>query len=150
MRAVLFLAALMLTGCGGASDPPADASGFINETSATDAQLAALWKGAQQQLATQPIPLDPVTNPNNITYAPPNPKALQVEPDGLIVKYGPPPYAPDGAFACSESPTGYCWGITISSHEIEIAPKMILSAGATGWEMQDVILIRLGYNVGGR
>jgi hypothetical protein len=138
--------ALLLAGCGAGTKPTASPSGFINQTTdATDAQLTALWQQAQQALATQPIPMNPVTSPNDITYAKPDPRALQLQPDGLDVIEMPGAY-----FPCSESPTGYCAGLTEGPEQIEVAQKYILSAGGTGYEMQNTMLERLGYNVSGR
>src|SRR5438552_1828666 len=50
------LLALVLAGCGGRATPPA---GFINHTRHSDAELASLWKSAQQNLSQQ-IDLNPL------------------------------------------------------------------------------------------
>lgn len=52
----LALMILLLEGCGGNANP---ASGFVNQTRHTEAELWALWKAAQQNLAQQ-IDLNPL------------------------------------------------------------------------------------------
>ena len=136
-------------------DIPCSPNGFINETTATDAQLLALWQGAQTQLATQPIPLDPVTHPTDITYDPPDPKAMSVEPECQVKIVAQPP-APNvgNGFACTASPTGYCGALTMGGTggpwTIEVVSTAVNSAGTTGWEMQNVILYKLGVSFSGR
>ena len=49
---------MVLLGCSGSSQSPAVA-GFINQTRHSDADLQAIWKGAQQSLAQQ-IDLNPL------------------------------------------------------------------------------------------
>lgn len=180
---VLVAALLLVAGCGmqqpaaiptvatsTITPPPTPAApavacsvnGFFNQSTATDAQLLALWQGAQQQLATQPIPMDPVTNPGNVQYSPPDPRALSIEPACKVTVIALPntqplPTYPPG-FPCppnSDAPPGYyCAGATLGGNggpwTIEVVQNDLLDADATGWEMQNVILIRLGYNVGGR
>jgi hypothetical protein len=134
---------------------PCSPNGFINETEAPDAQLLALWQGAQTQLATQPIPLDPVTDPNDVTYAPPDSNAMSVGPlcQVKIVAMPPAPNVPNG-FVCTASPTGYCGGLTMGGKDgpwtIEVVSSELNSAGTTGWEMQNVILYKLGVSFSGR
>src|SRR5436305_9307579 len=53
---IAILLALVLAGCGGRATPPA---GFINHTRYSDAELASLWKSAQQNLS-QRIDLNPL------------------------------------------------------------------------------------------
>jgi hypothetical protein len=152
---LLLVSFFALTGCGYSTPPQCSASGFINDTSATDAQLKGLWQGAQQQLATQPIPVDPVTSPGNITYAAPNSQALNVEPAcqvTVVTEANVLPASGQPGFACSESPTGYCGGMTLGAGPwtVEVVTPDLLNPGATGWEFQNVILEKLGYNVEGR
>lgn len=139
------MAAAVLTTLAGCGTPTVISDNFNNQTTATQAQLLALWQGAAQQIATQKNPINPVTDPDNPGYWPPDPRALDLEPDGLTVIE-----MPGNAFPCDASPTGYCAGETLSSQKIEIAAKYLLQPDGTGWEMQNVILERLGYNVSGR
>jgi hypothetical protein len=147
---------------GSASCSP---NGFINETSATDAQLLALWQGAQKAIGAAPWPPTPVTNPS-APLKPADPRALTVLPactvtiiaipDALAQSLPGYPNVvhktnPTGIFACpgSDSPTGYCGGETIGN-TIEVAASTAASAGTTGYEMQNVILQKLGYSTSGR
>ena len=151
----ILLLPFMLAGCGDGVTQPCSSSGFINKTDASDTQLGELWQGAQPEMATKPIPLDPVSSSGNITYASPNPKALKVTPDCHVTVTTKPNVLPNSkfpGFSCSESPTGYCAEITLGSGPwtVEIVAPDLLEPGATSWEFQNVILEKLGYNVEGR
>ena len=84
------LSFLLLAACGGmpTADPASSpASGFINNTQHTTAQLWTLWTTAQQNLSQQ-IDLNPLQQ--QVTGAPPNlvpgdPRALNVSPSHLMV-----------------------------------------------------------------
>jgi hypothetical protein len=153
----LSLTLVALVGCGAnfTDGTPCSPNGFINQTALTDAQLLSLWKGAQTQIATQPIPLDPVTDPRDITYDPPDPKAMSMEPQCQVkvVAAAPAPNVPNG-YACSQSPTGYCGGMTEGGSggpwTLKIVSTRLNNPGTTGWEMQNVILYKLGVKFNGR
>src|SRR5437870_10482568 len=57
-RLLVFLACLWLAGCGGGF-PGELPTGFINQTQHSDAELWAIWKTAQQELA-QEVDLNPL------------------------------------------------------------------------------------------
>jgi len=115
----------------------------------------ALWQGAQRTIATQPIPLNPVISPNDVSYDLPDSDAMSVEPGCRvkIVMENPAPGVANG-FACPESPTGYCGGMTLGGYSgpwtIKVVSTAVNSAGTTGWEMQNVILYKLGVKFAGR
>ena len=139
-------------------------------TSATDVQLETLWQQAQQDLATQPIVLNPVTvemHGGTLETVPADPRAYSVKPDCVAV-IGVPDMTvaqlqaenPGLATEHNVDPTGvipapgnaqtkYCVAYTTSG-SIYVAASQVLNPGATGWEMQNVILARLGYNTAGR
>ena len=173
---LLFVAAL--TGCGGGGKfdptPSCATTGFDNQTSggATDSQLQALWQQAQQDLATQPIVLNPVAaqmQGATLQTIAPDSRAtgvqpqciavvavpdltvaqLQAENPGVALQHNTDPtgiiHCPDGALA------KYCHSFTASNNQAAyVAASMVLNFGATGWEFENIILARLGYNTAGR
>ena len=82
---VILILIFTLSACGGSPSTgpsPSATSGFINRTRHSDAQLSALWKAAQQNLAQQ-IDLNPLQR--ELYGAAPNivagdPRALSVSP----------------------------------------------------------------------
>lgn len=127
------------------SAQPCSSDGFINLTTATDEQLESLWVGAQKALATQPIDIDPLGSDPH-TVAPDN-KALDQWP-GCQVEVRTTP----GPFAAPQSPTGYANGETMGAGPwiIQVNEQEVLNPGVTGWEMENVILEKLGISVKGR
>ena len=124
-----------------------------------------MWQRAQQTLATQQIPLNPVTAQVKgvaVVYVSPDPRAYQVSPNCVCVKTVPDIPAqslsaqyqqkgyvdPTGVIQCN-SATGYCHSYT-DNHDVWVAQSLVLNDGATGWEFQNIILDRLGYNDSGR
>jgi hypothetical protein len=100
----------LLLGCGGSSPTPVS-SGFINQTQHSDADLQAIWTEAQQSLA-QKIDLNPLQRlSQNVPpdTRPGDPRALEVEPDQLLVA-PEPDVSPAVLFAASgqqhANPTG--------------------------------------------
>jgi hypothetical protein len=174
---LLFVAAL--TACGGSQlapspSPSCATASFDNRTNGgvTDAQLEALWQQAQQDLATQTIPLNPVTVlmqgavPDLIT---PDSRALGVQPKCIAVIAVPdltvaqlqaenPSTAlqhntnPTGVIHCPEGAQAkYCCAYTASNNEgVYVTASELQNFGATGWEFENIILARLGYNTSGR
>ena len=172
---LLFVA--VLTGCGGsqfAPTPTCASTGFDNRTNggATDAQLQALWRQAQQQLATQNIALNPVTvltQGEALETVSPDSRANGVQPQCIAVVAVPdltvaqlqaenPGVAlqhntdPTGVIHCPEGAQAkYCCAFTASNNAgIYVATSQVLNVGATGWEFENIILARLGYNTAGR
>ncbi len=175
--ATVLLSAPILTGCGGsqfAPTPTCASTSFDNRTNggATDAQLQALWRQAQQQLATQNIPLNPVTAltqgaaPQTLS---PDSRANGVQPQCIAVIAVPDLTVaqlqaenpgvtlqhdtdPTGVIHCPEGAQAkYCCAFTSSNNAgIYVAASQVLNGGATGWEFENIILARLGYNTAGR
>jgi hypothetical protein len=158
---------IIVAACGGQPAQRPDESGFINQTNgaATSNDLKGLWQRAQQTLATQTIALNPVTAEFQnvaVVYVAADPRAYQVAPNGVTVTAVPdiPVSAlpsvfkdkgyvdPTGVIRCS-CPTGYCHAYT-NNQQVWVAQSMALNDGATGWEFQNIILNRLGYDDGGR
>ena len=88
LRATLLT--IILLGCGGRSRDSA-ATGFLNQTHHTDAQLWSIWLAAQQSIA-QRIDLNPVQQ--SLSNASPqvlpgNPRALSISPRQLTVTPAP-------------------------------------------------------------
>jgi hypothetical protein len=153
-----------MLGCGGGSG-----SGNDPVVVASDPQLVAMWGRAQQHLATVNIVLNaavvkttPGTLPDTV---PPDPRALTVGYDGVTVTVVPdltaaelktedPAIAqrhqhdPTGVIHCLP-PAGYCASY-LSGDSIYVAKSLEYSDHATGYEMQNVILERLGYDISGR
>ena len=171
---LLFFAAL--TGCGGGkfNSTPSCTTGFDNQTNggATDTQLQALWQQAQQDLATQAIVLNPVTvqmHGRTLQTIGPESRANGVQPKCVAVVTVPdltvaqlqaenPGVAlqhntdPTGIIRCPEGALAkYCHSFTASNNQaVYISTSMVLNFGATGWEFENIILARLGYNTAGR
>ena len=172
---------ISLLGCGGsftASDPPACSAGtpFDNQTNggATQQQLMTIWLWAQNDLATNPIPLNPVTvitqggvdkcqPAGDVRCMPAQPDAMNIEPDCARVMAVPDLSAahlaqlgypglkdPTGIIAAPNgAASSYCYAYT-EGNTVYVAASMVLSDGATGWEFENIILERLGIPVGGR
>jgi hypothetical protein len=143
---------------------------FENHTSASTAQLKDLWVGAQTYLATQTIPLNPVTaaaRGTPVTYSPANSRAYEIEPNGLGVyavtdltvaqlqSENPGmqlqhPSDPTGVVHCPDNTTHarYCVSYC-KDGAVYVAASQVLNPGATGYEFQNVILMRLGHDVSG-
>jgi len=176
LHAILFLS-MLSNGCGGgqlAPTPSCTASSFDNRTNggATDAQLQVLWQQAQQELATQPIVLNPVavqvqggvlqTTASDsradqvqpqcvavITIPDLTVAQLQTENPGVALQHQTDPtgviHCPEGALA------KYCVSFTATNNQAAyVAQSQVLNFGATGWEFENIILARLGYNTSGR
>jgi len=176
LTAILFLS-MISNGCGGgqfAPTPSCTATSFDNRTygGATDSRLQALWQQAQQELATQPIVLNPVAAQVQgvaLQTIAPDSRANQVQPQCVAVITVPdltvaqlqaenPGVAlqhntdPTGVIHCPEGALArYCVSFTASNNQaVYVAQSEALNFGATGWEFENIILARLGYNTAGR
>ena len=164
------LAMFSMVGCGGggSGSHSANTDGFDNQTNglASDAQLLELWHNAQVRLATAPISLNPVAvvlngDPNRIV--PPDPRARQISPGYVRVIAVPDiPLAslpaewhngahpdPTGIIAQCNDVVQYCHASS-SGNAVWVAASMVDSDGTTGWEFENIILARLGYDVSRR
>ena len=163
------LALLSTFGCGGGVNASSsNASGFDNQTNGlvSDAQLLELWHHAQAQIATVPFILNPVPvllNGAANQMAGPDARAYQVNPGKVRVVAVPdiplaslPPEFNNGAHPDPTGIIGQCNDVVHYCHSschgdtVYVAASMATSDGATGWEFQNIILARLGYNVSGR
>lgn len=181
IASVIAMALLLLiacsSGCGGSQftpTPSCTSSSFDNQTNggATDSQLQALWQQAQMELATQPIPLNPVTvqmQGGALVTITPDSRAdtvqpectaviaihdltvaqLQAENPGVALQHNTDPtgiiHCPEGAMA------RYCHSFTASNNRaVYVSASEVLNFGATGWEFENIILARLGYSTSGR
>jgi hypothetical protein len=81
-----FISIIALLGCGGSSQNPVPAAGFINQTQHSTVDLQAIWTQAQQSIAQQ-IDLNPLQVSKNFSpkVLPGDPRALSVEPHHLLV-----------------------------------------------------------------
>lgn len=177
LSVALLLLVTCLSGCGGSQftpTPSCASSSFDNQTNggATDSQLQALWQQAQMELATQPIPLNPVAvqmQGGALVTITPDSRAdtvqpectaviaihdltvaqLQAENPGVALQHNTDPtgiiHCPEGAMA------RYCHSFTASNNRAAyVSASEVLNFGATGWEFENIILARLGYNTSGR
>ncbi len=134
--------------------------------------MQTIWQEAQQDLATQPIALNPVAvlmngaTPQTIA---PDTRADGVQPKCIAVISVPdltvaqlqaenPNVAlqhntdPTGIIHCPEGALAkYCHSFTASNNQAcYVSASEVLNFGATGWEFENIILARLGYNTAGR
>ena len=171
------LFAVAFTVCGGsqyAPTPSCAASSFDNQTNggATNSQLQALWQQAQQDLATQTIALNPVTvqmQGGTLQSVAPDTRADGVQPNCIAVITVPDLTVaqlqaenPGVALQHNTDPTGiihcpagaqakYCHSFTASNNQAAyVSASEVLNFGATGWEFENIILARLGYDTAGR
>jgi len=139
---------------------------------ANDPQLAAMWERAQQYLATNNIVLNaaalvvfpgisPDTHPPDqralattnagvtvATIADLTVAQLQAENPGTSLRHNSDP---TGIVHCPSNSEGakYCASY-VSGTSIYVAASLEYSDNATGYEMQNIILARLGYDVSKR
>jgi hypothetical protein len=169
--AVIIALTFCIIACGGSGSPP----GVTPNASvpvATDPQLINMWDWAQQYLATNNIVLNaaalvvyPGVSPD--TYAP-DQRALTTSYSGVTVTTLPdltvaqmqaenPGTAlehntdPTGVVHCPSNSEGakYCASY-VSGTSIYVAASLEYSNNATGYEMQNVILSKLGYDISKR
>jgi len=157
----------VLLGCGGSSPSPV-ASGFVNQTQHSDADLKAIWTEAQQNVA-QKIDLNPLQRlSNNVPpdTRPGDPRALSVEPNHLLVTHEPDVSSevlfaatgerradPTGLIACPQ-PCNVRYSTAYSLYQPELT-KYAASWEFAGdnfgvileYEFENHILSTLGYNM---
>lgn len=166
MKAFCIAILLGLTACGGAPKTAAPAA----QDKFSDPQLQTLWEQAQNTLATQMITLNAAYVAEGREAAvviAPDYRALSVSPAGVSVNPVPDLTVaqlqsenPGAQLQHNTDPTGvihapagssasYCASYTQGS-AVYVSASLEYSAGATGYEFQNVILERLGYDVSKR
>ncbi|HEV2729748.1 MAG TPA: hypothetical protein VGV15_06920 [Terriglobales bacterium] len=166
-RLPVVLACLWLAGCGGGF-PRGLPAGFINQTQHSDADLWALWKTAQQDLA-QEVDLNPLRQslydaPADIR--PGDARALSAMPHQLVVASEPDVGSsvllaatgvqrtdPTGLIACPQ-PCNVCFAAAYSLYSQQIT-KYARSWEFQGdsfsrilkYEFENQILAELGYSL---
>lgn len=137
---------LAVVGCTGIRDT---SQPFINQTSMSDslfqATASADWKAAQQTIATQAINLS--AGSFGVHDVPPDPRALTVQPSGIVVRSLPDAPGHPGIIPCG-SITGYCYAYLDNEHTIIVPDSKPNNMGP--YEMENIILWELGYDVSGR
>lgn len=146
LRSVTLLLLIGLVACAGVrniSQP------FINETkmsnSAFQATASADWKAAQEAVANEPINL--AAGNFGVHDIPPDPRALNIEPLGILVKSVPDAPNHPGIIPCG-SVTRYCYAFLDNEHTIIVPESAPQNMGP--YEMETIILWQLGYDVSGR
>ncbi len=164
-----------LWACGGSTSKPmatAQHDPAQHHASFSDPRLQTMWVQAQQAIATHPIVLNAAKvslriDVVNVTR-PPDSRALNIWPDGVTVSTAPDLTVaqlqaenpgetlkhfidPTGVIhAPSGSWTRYCASYT-SGNSIVVAQSLLYSDhDPTEYEMENVILQRLGYDMSGR
>jgi hypothetical protein len=157
---------VVLLGCEGSQSP--GPTGFINQTRHSDADLMAIWKGAQQSLTRQfqLNPLQQLSNGATADTRPGDPRALSVEPHQLLVAWEPDVSSellfaetgeqrpnPTGMIACPK-PCNVRYSTAYSSYRPELT-KYAASWELNGdnfnvileYEFENHILSALGYDM---
>lgn len=160
------LLTIILLGCGGNPTGP-NATGFINQTKHTNAELWAIWSAAQQSVSEQ-IDLNPVQQTASDAAAqilPGDPRALSIMPQQLIVAPEPDVSSavlfaatgirrsdPTGMISCP-SPCNVQFAPAYSRYR----PEITRYAASWEWtssfspmlqyEFENQILFALGYNM---
>src|SRR5690348_2364631 len=134
-------------GCAGVRGTPPQP--FINETTMSNSTFQSMasgdWSVAQHLLATQPINLAAGTF--GVNDVPPDPRALTVQPSGIVVRSVPDAPGHPGIIPC-DSVTGYCYAYLDNEHTIIVPDSTPQNMGP--YEMETIILWQLGYDVSGR
>jgi len=172
----VFILVLILTSCGGA--PPKSVAAAQHDpaqhhASFTDPRLNAMWTQAQQTIATQPIVLNAAKVAMRVEVVnrtkPADRRALNTWPDGVTVSTEPDLLVsqlqaenPGDTLKHFTDPTGvihaphgswtrYCASYT-SGNSIVVAQSLLYApvGDPTEYEMSNVILQRLGYDMSGR
>ena len=137
---------ISLVGCAGVRNT---SQPFVNETSMGDSVFQATaqadWTQAQHSLATQPINL--AAGSFGVKDVPPDPRALSIQPLGIVVKAVPDALGHPGIIPCG-SVTDYCYAYLDNEHTIIVPESRPQNMGP--YEMETIILWHLGYDVSGR
>jgi hypothetical protein len=172
---VLILSSVLMTGCGAspATQGASRVQAQSNNPIAADSRLGALWSDAQQVIATGPIVLNAALVAEGLeaqNAVNGDPRAVGISSAGVQVltipdltvtvlanETGKPisqlqhQVDPTGIIHCPQNTGGavYCAGF-MQNGQIYVAASMLYNPGATGYEMQNVILEKLGYNISKR
>src|SRR5579863_7904473 len=165
-RTRFLILTLILLGCGG---PQGSApNGFLNQTQHSNAVLSAVWRAAQQNVATK-IDLNPVER--QALHTPPDivpgdPRALEVQPHELLVASEPDISSqalytqtgiqradPTGMIACPQ-PCDVLYAAAYSLYQppvVRYAKSWEFAGDNFGtilqYEFENQILFALGYSV---
>jgi len=146
LRGVILLLLIGLVACAGARNT---SQPFINETtmsnSAFQGTALADWKAAQQTVANEPINL--AAGIFGVHDIPPDPRALNIQPLGIVVRAVPDAPNHPGIIPCG-SVTRYCYAYLDNKHTIIVPESTPQNMGP--YEMETIILWQLGYDVSGR
>lgn len=148
--------ALVMQACGGSgsTSTPQQTQAFQNHTTSSDATLQALWTTAQNNVANKTITLNEALvaseNAAPVTH-PPDPRAESENPNGQLV-YGEPDapgYEGQGIIDCSSvrPDAPLCHGYTTVFGAVYVPNSAI---GNAEYEFENVILLRLGYDISQR
>ena len=145
-RGLTIFVVIAILGCAGVRE---SSQPFINETSMSDsvfqANASADWKAAQQALSTQAINL--AAGSFGVHDVPPDPRALSVQPSGIVVRSVPDAPGHPGIIQCG-SVTGYCYAYLDNEHTIIVPDSKPTNMGP--YEMETIVLWELGYDVSAR
>lgn len=146
VRSLTIFVVVAMVGCAGLRD---NSQPFTNKTSMSDSAFqttaSADWKAAQQALSTQAINLS--AGSFGVHDVLPDPRALTVQPSGIVVRSVPDAPGHPGIIQCG-SITGYCYAYLDNEHTIIVPDSKPTNMGP--YEMETIILWELGYDVSGR
>jgi hypothetical protein len=146
LRALSLSLLIGLMACAGVRN---SSQPFINETSMSDSAFQATaqadWAHAQGSLAMQPINL--AAGSFGVKDVPPDRRALNIQPLGIVIKSVPDAPGHPGIIPC-DSVTGYCYAYLDNEHTIIVPESKPTNMGP--YEMGTIILWELGYDVSGR
>jgi hypothetical protein len=136
---------LVIVSCGG--QPKSNSVSVLS-----DPQLKALWQDAQTVIATQPIMINAALvaeGKEQPIYFSPDLSAYNINPDGVTVI--PVEDNGTGVIKAPNNVGGVAWCHSyLQGSEIYVAASMMYNSGTTGYEMQNYILSKLGFNVSQR
>lgn len=150
-RFAIITALLCAVSCGGGVPVGATAVPLLRS------DVIAQWEAARIDLATNPIPMNPVTRPDGVAccdYHAPIPEALEVEISDFSITVYDVPDLPDGGFKCpAATAVPRVVGCTVfhdSGHD-EIFAAHSAIGSVLVWEFENEILHRrFGLDVSAR